>query len=129
MYFGRWRKGGAHRSHVDERHRESVVLKLMFVETIPHLSEMEERTLYISMRFATLSHRCPCDCGRLVDVTLSPVTRSVTYDGEFLTLEPSIGVKFPCGSHYSIIRNAIVWHPPISRWEGKWYNRVWERWR
>ena len=89
---------------------------------------MEKGTLYVSMRFATLSHLCPCGCGRLVDVTLDPETRSLTYDGEYLTLRPSIGVKFPCRSHYSIIRNTIMWHPRISKWESWWYDRVRERW-
>jgi len=112
----------------DARNREPIVLKPLFVETIPHLPEMEQGTLYVSMRFATLSHFCPCGCSRLVDVTLDPATRSLTYDGEYVTLRPSIGVKFPCRSHYAIIRNAIMWYPPISESEVKWYSRVWKRW-
>ena len=104
-----------------------MVLKPVFVEAIPHLPEMEKGILYVSMRFATLSHLCPCGCGRLVDVTLDPATRSLTYDGEYLSLEPSIGVKFPCRSHYSIVQNAIKWYPPISKSEGRWYSRFWER--
>ncbi len=112
-----------HPNHVI-RSRESIVLKPVFVETIPRLPEMEESVLYVSMRFATLSHLCPCGCDRLVDVVLDPATRSLTYDGEHLTLKPSIGVKFPCRSHYSIIKNVIMWHPPISKLESKWYNRV-----
>lgn len=110
------------------RDRQPTLLKPLFVEAIPQLPEMEQDTLYVSMRFATLSHLCPCGCGRLVDVTLSPTTRTLTYDGEHLTLRPSIGVKFSCRSHYSIVRNAIVWHPPISASETSWYRRVWERW-
>ena len=130
MRFWRRKKRGTCNSHPKYvvRNRESIVLKPVFVETIPHLPEMEESTLYVSMRFATLSHLCPCGCGRLVDVTLDPATRSLTYDGEYLTLKPSIGVKFPCRSHYSIIRNVIVWYPSISKSEGRWYNRVRERW-
>ena len=129
MRFWKWRRRGTYNSHhnYDVRDRELLVLKPLFVETIPHLPEMEQGTLYVSMRFATLSHLCPCGCGRLVDVTLDPETRSLTYDGEYLTLKPSIGVKFPCESHYSIIGNAIMWHPPISKWEGRWYDRVRER--
>lgn len=103
------------------------ILKPLFVEAIPRLSEMDKDTLYVSMRFATLSHLCPCGCGRLVDLTLDPATRSLTYDGSHLTLRPSIGVKFPCRSHYSIVRNAIIWYPPISRSESRWYNRLWRR--
>lgn len=126
MVFWRWKKRKVRNSHpdYDVRKRDSIVLKPLFVETIPHLPEMEKDVLYVSMRFATLSHLCPCGCGRLVDVTLGPTTRSLTYDGEFLTLSPSIGVKFPCRSHYSIIRNAVMWYPPISESEGRWYNRI-----
>lgn len=130
MRFWRCRKRETCSSHpnYDVRNREPIVLKLLFVETIPHLPKMEQDTLYVSMRFATLSHLCPCGCGRLVDVTLDPETRSITYDGEYLTLSPSIGVKFPCRSHYSIIRNSVMWYPPISKWEGRWYNRIWKKW-
>ena len=130
MLFWRWRKRRTRksRSNYGVRNREPIVLKPVFVETIPHLPEMDERTLYVSMRFATLSHLCPCGCGRVVDVTLDPATRSLTYDGECLTLRPSIGVKFPCRSHYSIVRNAIMWYRPISKWEGRWYNRSRARW-
>ena len=129
MRFWRWRKRETRNSHSNYvvRNRESMVLKPLFVEIIPRLPEIEKGTLYVSMRFAILSHLCPCGCGRLVDVTLDPATRSLTYDGEYLTLEPSIGVKFPCRSHYSIIRNAIIWYPPISKSVGRWYKRFWER--
>ena len=130
MRFWRWKKRDKRNCHPDHvfRNRESTTLKPVFVNTIPRLLEMEEGTLYVSMRFATLSHLCPCRCGRLVDVTLTPSTRSLIYDGEHLTLRPSIGVRFPCRSHYSIIRNSIMWHPSISRSEGRWYSRVWEKW-
>ena len=130
MRSWRWRKRGTRNSRPNYavRNRESIVIKPVFVETIPQLPEMKERTLYVSMRFATLSHLCPCGCGRLVDVTLDPATRSLTYDGEYLTLRPSIGVRFPCRSHYSIVRNAITWYRPISKSEGRWYNRVRARW-
>lgn len=130
MRFRIWKRQGACNSDPGDivRSRGSVILKLVFVETIPRLPEMKEGTLYVSMRFATLSHLCPCGCGRLVDVSLDPTTRSLTYDGEYLTLRPSIGVRFPCKSHYSVVRNAVIWHPPISESEGRWYNRVWKRW-
>ena len=130
MRLWSWRKRGTreYRPNYGVRRRESIVLKPVFVEAIPYLEDMADRTLYVSMRFAILSHLCPCGCRRLVDVTLGPTTRSLTYDGEYLTLRPSIGVKFPCRSHYSIVRNAIVWYRPISRWEAMWYNRARARW-
>lgn len=130
MGFWRSKRRTVHESHPNYPvyERDSTVLRPMFVETIPNLPEMEKDILYVSMRFATLSHLCPCGCGRLVDVTLDPATRSLTYDGKFLTLRPSIGVKFPCKSHYSIIRNSVKWFPPISELESRWYNRIWQKW-
>jgi len=130
MRFWRRRKRGARDSNPGYvvRNREPTVLRPVFVEAIPRLPEMEEGTLYVSMRFATLSHLCPCGCRRLVDVTLGPATRSLTYDGEHLTLRPSIGVQFPCRSHYSIVRNAITWYPPISESEASWYRRIRRMW-
>jgi hypothetical protein len=44
------------RAHADVDHR--------FVEYIPE--QLEERTIYISIRFATAVHRCCCGCGREV---------------------------------------------------------------
>lgn len=130
MRFWGWRKPETRDSRPSHLvgTRQSIVLKPMFVEVIPRLPEMEEGILYVSMRFATLSHLCPCGCGRLVDVTLDPATRSLTYDGRYLTLRPSIGVKFPCRSHYSIIRNSVKWYRPISKSDARWYNRVREIW-
>lgn len=106
------------------RRRELVVLKPVFVETIPvESTKIKGGTLYVSMKFDTIVHRCPCGCGSLVEVTLHPATRSLTYDGQYLTIKPSIGVKLPCRSHYSIIRNEVVWSDPIPRWAGWWYDR------
>lgn len=93
--------------------RRTTPLNVQFVETIPLLPEMEKDTLYISMKYRILSQKCPCGCGRLIDVALSPTGRSLRYDGRYLTLTPSIGTRLPCRSHYSIIKNEVVWHEPM----------------
>ena len=107
MPFWRSKK---HKRKPEVGRRELVALKPVFVETLPvDSAEIKGGLLYVSMKFDTIVHRCPCGCGSLVEVTLHPATRSLTYDGRHVTIKPSIGVKLPCRSHYSIIRNKIVW--------------------
>jgi hypothetical protein len=41
---------------------------------------------------------------------LSPIDWSLTFDGETITLDPSIGNwSFECKSHYFIRKNKVVW--------------------
>jgi hypothetical protein len=78
-----------------------------FVEYIP--DELQEGTLYISVRFATAVHKCCCGCGHEVVTPLSPRDWKLIFDGETVSLDPSIGNwSFPCQSHYWIRRNRIV---------------------
>jgi len=99
--------------------------KPVFVETIPADStEIKVGKLYVSMKFDMIVHQCPCGCGSLVEISLHPATRSLTYDGRYLSIKPSIGVKLPCRSHYSIIRNEVVWWDPIPKWASFWYDRA-----
>lgn len=44
--------------------KPETVLKHEFVEFIP--DELEQGTIYVSIRFATASHRCLCGCGNKV---------------------------------------------------------------
>ena len=84
-----------------------------FVEFIPR--EMEENTLYVAMGFATASHRCFCGCGSEVVTPLSPVGWQLFFDGEAVSLTPSIGSwSLPCQSHYWIRRGEIDWASPMS---------------
>jgi len=78
-----------------------------FVEFIPET--LEHAKLYISMEFATASHKCCCGCGREVVTPFSPRDWKMTFDGETVSLSPSIGNwKFPCRSHYFIRRDQVV---------------------
>jgi hypothetical protein len=86
-----------------------------FVEFMP--SELEQGTLYISIEYATASHLCACGCGNRVVTPISPADWQLIFDGDSVSLYPSIGNwQFPCQSHYWIRNNAIVW-------AGKWSNK------
>jgi hypothetical protein len=79
-----------------------------FVEFIP--SELQEGVLYVSIPYATAVHRCCCGCGRDVVTPLTPTDWTLVYDGDSISLKPSIGNwGLPCRSHYWIIRNRVRW--------------------
>jgi hypothetical protein len=88
--------------------QKRTVLTCEFVEYIPN--KLMDGTLYVSMAFATAVHRCCCGCGNEVVTPLSPTDWRLTFDGQSITLHPSIGNwNFPCQSHYWIVRNRVVW--------------------
>ena len=84
-----------------------------FVEFMPKV--LDEGVLYVSMTYATASHRCFCGCGMKVVTPLSPTDWRLTFDGDSLSLYPSIGNwSYPCRSHYILRGNRIVWAEPMS---------------
>ena len=83
-------------------------LKHDFVEFIP--DELADNTIYVSVKFATVAHRCCCGCGKEVVTPLSPSDWKLTFDGETISLVPSIGNwSFPCQSHYWIAHSRVRW--------------------
>lgn len=87
-------------------------MKHKFVEFIPE--KLEEGVIYVAMEFGAVAHKCSCGCGNEVYTPLSPTDWKLTYDGESITLYPSIGNwGFDCESHYWIINNKV-------KWSGKW---------
>lgn len=83
-----------------------------FVHYIPE--KLEYGKLYVSVAFATVAHRCCCGCGNEVVTPLSPTDWQLIFDGESVSLDPSIGNwSFACRSHYWIRRGQIRWAP---RW-------------
>jgi hypothetical protein len=87
-----------------------------FVDYIPN--ELKEGTIYVSIQFATAVHKCSCGCGREVVTPLSPTDWKLIFDGETVSLDPSIGNwSYPCQSHYWIRRNKVIWAPRWSRRE------------
>jgi hypothetical protein len=86
-----------------------------FVEHFP--DELKEGRIYVSIPFATVAHRCCCGCGNEVVTPLSPTAWNLAFDGETVSLDPSIGNwSFPCQSHYWITRNKVTW---ARRWSQK----------
>jgi hypothetical protein len=83
-----------------------------FVEYIP--DELKDGTLYVSMPFATVAHKCCCGCGKEVVTPLSPTDWKLIFHGKCISLDPSIGNwSFDCKSHYWIRGGKV-------RWAGMW---------
>jgi hypothetical protein len=79
-----------------------------FVDYIP--DSVEDGTVYVCIPFATVLHRCCCGCGMEVVTPLTPTDWKVTYDGQSISLDPSVGNwSYPCQSHYWIRNNQVVW--------------------
>jgi hypothetical protein len=84
-------------------------LEPRFVEFVPE--ELDEATLYISMTYGTASHLCCCGCGTKVVTPITPTDWSMRFDGDTVSLFPSIGNwDQPCRSHYVIERNRVIPH-------------------
>jgi hypothetical protein len=79
-----------------------------FVELVP--PELEDGVLYVSMTYGSVIHKCCCGCGEHVVTPLAPTDWKLTYDGEAVSLYPSIGNwSFRCQSHYWIQDNQVRW--------------------
>lgn len=79
-----------------------------FVELIP--DNIAEGVLYVSIKYATAAHKCCCGCGSEVVTPISPTDWLLKFDGETISLEPSIGSwSLPCKSHYWITCNKVDW--------------------
>ena len=89
------------------------VLEHQFIETFPEA--LEPGVLYLSLEFGSAAHSCCCGCGEEVVTPLTPTDWKITYDGETITLHPSVGSwTLKCRSHYVIHRNRVIEAPPWS---------------
>lgn len=83
-----------------------------FVEFVP--SDLDDNVLYISMEHATAVHKCCCGCGNEVVTPITPTDWKLMYNGDTVSLDPSIGNwSFDCQSHYWIRGGKVVW---AERW-------------
>lgn len=72
--------------------------------------KLDAGVIYASMEYATVAHLCCCGCGREVVTPLSPTDWKLTYDGQSISLHPSIGNwSLPCRSHYWIRNGEVRW--------------------
>ena len=90
-----------------------------FVKNIP--DTIENGVVYVSVDYSTAIHKCCCGCGNEVVTPLSPTDWKLSFDGETISLYPSIGNwSFPCQSHYWITDNEVEWAP---KWTKRQINR------
>ncbi len=78
-----------------------------FVKGVPRI--LEPGILYVSMEYGTVVHSCCCGCGLEVVTPLTPTDWRLTFDGEAISLWPSVGNwNLPCRSHYVIQGNRVI---------------------
>ena len=84
-----------------------------FVGSIPEF--LQPGVLYVSLDYATASHLCGCGCGEEVVTPFTPLDWRLTFDGETISLHPSIGNwDLPCRSHYVIRQGGLLEAGPWS---------------
>ncbi|MCK0115124.1 DUF6527 family protein [Gelidibacter sp. F63206] len=82
--------------------------KYQFVEFMPDV--IQERVIYISLEYKSVIHKCACGCGEEVNTPLHPTGWKMIYNGEDISLKPSVGNwSFDCKSHYWIINSKVEW--------------------
>lgn len=80
----------------------------VFVTRIP--AKLEKGILYICLPCNVVIHKCACGCGEKVITPIDPKGWALTYDGETVSLSPSIGNwSYKCKSHYFISHNKVKW--------------------
>jgi hypothetical protein len=86
-------------------------LEPRFVKGVPR--DLEQGILYVSMEYGTVVHSCCCGCGQEVVTPLTPTDWKLTFDGESISLWPSVGNwNLPCRSHYVITGNRVIESEP-----------------
>lgn len=88
--------------------------EIQFTEFIPE--KLKNDVLYISIEYATASHKCACGCGNEVVTPFTPTDWKLIYDGETITISPSIGNwSYACRSHYIIKNSRVIWANEMSQ--------------
>lgn len=83
-----------------------------FVEFIP--SRLDAGVIYVSIPYATAVHLCASGCGNKVVTPIGRDDWHLLFDGETISLTPSIGNgEYPCRSHYWIRNDQVVWADAI----------------
>lgn len=82
-------------------------LEHRFVRNVPR--DLAPGVLYISMEYATAVHSCCCGCGERVVTPFTPTDWHMTFDGDSISLHPSVGNwNQKCRSHYVIRRSRVL---------------------
>jgi hypothetical protein len=97
-------------------------LEHRFVEAAPQT--LEPGVLYVSIRHKSVLHTCACGCGSEVVTPLAPHRWQLSFDGETVSLEPSVGNSaLPCRSHYFITKGEVDWRRPMTDRDVAWARR------
>ena len=82
--------------------------EMRLVHRVPET--LEFGVLYVCFECNVVVHLCACGCGEKVVLPIDPDFWIVKYDGEQISLSPSVGnFQFKCKSHYWIRDNRVVW--------------------
>ena len=82
-------------------------LEHQFVRHLPQ--DLDPGVLYISMEYGTAAHSCCCGCGEEIVTPFTPTDWKMTFDGETISLWPSVGNwNLACRSHYMIERGQVI---------------------
>ena len=94
-----------------------------FAEFIPE--RFEEGVVYVSMPYSTAAHLCFCGCGAKVVTPIAPTDWQLRFDGDSVSLDPSIGSwSLACRSHYWLKDGTVVW---AAQWTQRMIDRERER--
>lgn len=87
---------------------EVTTFDLELVHRVPE--KPQSGILYACFDCNVVVHLCACGCKEKVVLPIDPEFWKVEYDGESLSLQPSIGnFQYPCKSHYWIRKNKVIW--------------------
>lgn len=106
-------------------------MKHCFVDNIPNKANMEENTLYISLKYNVAIHKCACGCGNEV---ITPFDERkgwiLSYNGKVISLSPSIGNwNLPCKSHYWISNGTVHFISGINKKKKRKRKGIWSFWK
>ena len=88
-----------------------------FVDSIP--ITLQDDVIYVCIKHKIVAHMCACGCGHRIDTPLDPNEWKLSYNGESISLWPSIGNwDIPCRSHYFITNNKALF---VKRKRSKWF--------
>lgn len=91
--------------------------EMRLVRRVPET--LEFGVLYVCFECNVVIHLCACGCGEKVVLPIDPNFWVAQYDGEQISLSPSVGnFQFKCKSHYWIRNNRVIWvHGSIEEME------------
>lgn len=102
-------------------------LRTEFVHRIPH--KLENGVLYVCLECNAVLHKCACGCGEEISTPIGNGGWTFFYDGEGVTLSPSIGNwSYPCRSHYFIRGSQVIWAKSLDNKGKKRKKKWWQFW-